>query len=109
MSNVTKPLCSIFWQDRLVPETIINAFPFFPELRTQLQCERNLIPSDWRERVHCFLFFGWDFRHISNNKLKFQVDPNMNEWLNNKKRFINEVQTKPQNIKDGFLRFVLRL
>ena len=32
-----------------------------------------------------FLFLSWDFKHISNNKLKIQVDPSFDAWLNDPK------------------------
>ncbi|CAN0422834.1 unnamed protein product, partial [Ectocarpus fasciculatus] len=72
--NIKPDMIDIYWQDRLVPETKLTMLPFMPECKTPLQCEKNLVPVDWRDRLHGFLFFGWDFRHISNNKLKFQVD-----------------------------------
>lgn len=105
--NIKPDMIDIYWQDRLVPETKLTMLPFMPECKTPLQCEKNLVPVDWRDRLHGFLFFGWDFRHISNNKLKFQVDPNMNEWLNDKNRFRDEVLSEPKQISNVFLRLVL--
>lgn len=98
------PTCSVYWQDRLVPETEITSFPFFPEWKTARMCEQNSVPVDWRDRIRGFLFFGWDFRHISNNKLKFQVDPNMNDWLNNKRRYRTEIKTAPMKLSEHFQR-----
>jgi hypothetical protein len=98
------PMCSVYWQDRLVPETEITALPFFPEWKLARICELNNVPVDWRDRIRGFLFFGWDFRHISNNKLKFQVDPNMDEWLNNKRRYKSEMKTMPMKLPEIFQR-----
>lgn len=95
---------SVYWQDRLVPETQLASLPFFPDCRTQHQCEKESIPVGWRDRLHAFLFFGWDFKHISNNKLKFQVDPNLDEWLNDKKRYRDDVKTDPKHLTPVFLR-----
>ena len=36
--------------------------------------------------VKGYLFFDWNFIHISNNKLKIQVEPNLDEWLNTKSK-----------------------
>lgn len=98
------PMMSVYWQDRLVPETTLNSLPFLPDVKTLVQCEREGIPFNWRQRLRGFLFFGRDFRHISNNKLKFQVDPNMNDWLNDKSRFKYEVTTDPKHLENEFLR-----
>jgi hypothetical protein len=98
------PMCSVYWQDRLVPETEITSLPFFPEWRLARICEQNNVPVDWRDRIRGFLFFGWDFHHISNNKLKFQVDPNMDEWLNNKRRYRSEIKTMPMKLSEHFQR-----
>lgn len=94
----------VYWQDRLVPETKLTTLPFMPDCRTPVQCQNMEVPVNWRDRLQGFLFFGWDFRHISNNKLKFQVDPNLNEWINNKHRFRDEIQTQPNSLPKAFLR-----
>jgi hypothetical protein len=99
-----KLACSVYWQDRLVPETEIKTLPFYPSAKSATQCDQEKIPVKWRDRVRGFLFFGWDFRHISNNKLKFKVDPNMDAWLNDKARFKNEIRSKPNHISEAFLR-----
>jgi hypothetical protein len=104
-AKVRPPMVSVYWQDRLVPETTLSALPFLPDCKTPLQCGIAGIPTNWRDRIQGFLFFGWDFRHISNNKLKFQVDPNMNEWLNNKNRFKNEIETTPTHLSSVCLRY----
>lgn len=94
---------SIFWQDRLVPETTVSRLSFFPDYKNRFQCIRNEIAENWKARIKGFLFFDWSFNHISNNKLKIQVDPNLEDWLNQK---VNIQQTilKPAKCADQFLR-----
>lgn len=101
--DVKPAMVDVYWQDRLVPETKLTALPFIPDAKTSAQCDKLEIPANWRDRLHGFLFFGWDFKHISNNKLKFQVDPSMDDWLNDKNRFRDEIQSDPKSLKDRFL------
>eukprot|EP01038_Epipyxis_sp_PR26KG_P014495 gene14495-19457_t len=78
-------LFHVFWQNRLVPETFVEQLPFFPAgAKTKGQCDKKQIAVNWRNRIKGFLFFDWSFKHISNNKLKIQVDPNLNDWINSK-------------------------
>ena len=103
-SKVGASMINVYWQDRLVPETTLSALPFFPDYKRPSMCETMGIPANWRDRLQGYLFFGWDFPHISNNKLKFQVDPNLDEWLNNKSRFRDEIETNPKHLSNTFLR-----
>ena len=98
-------ICSLYWQDRLVPEAELKALPFLPDARTEGQCRNMKLPVRWRDRLRGCMFFNWEFRHISNNKLKFQVDPNINEWINDKKRFRDEAKCKPLDIQKKFLEY----
>lgn len=75
---------SIYWQNRLVPETGIDRLSFFPTARSRLQCSMERIPENWRGRIKGFIFFNNKFTHISNNKLRLQVDPDLETWLEKK-------------------------
>ncbi len=91
----TSFLCSVYWQDRLVPEAVLELLQFFP---TKAKAKANHLPTDWKSRVHCFLFFDWRFKHISNNKLKFQVEPSLKEWF-------NKVEiSKPARLSEEFIK-----
>jgi hypothetical protein len=79
----SKNIC-IYWQNRLVPETGIDRLPFFPIARSRFQCCMEGIPENWRGRIKGFLFFNNKFTHISNNKLRLQVDPDLETWLEKK-------------------------
>ncbi len=73
----------VYWQDRLVPETILTQIPFVPSSPQMLALmEKDGISKRWKDRLMGFLFFDWEFRHISNNKLKIKVEPDLNTWLN---------------------------
>jgi hypothetical protein len=56
------PTFSIYWQDRLVPESTVNRLPFFPTCTTRYDCSREDIPERWKFRIKGFLFFDWDFQ-----------------------------------------------
>jgi hypothetical protein len=73
------PVFNVYWQSRLVPETAVCNLPFFP-----IRSNKSNIPQDWKSRVKGYLFLDGTFKHISNNKLKITVDPNFDEWINNK-------------------------
>lgn len=75
---------SIYWQNRLVPETGIDRLPFFPTAHTRYNCSMEKISENWRGRVKGFIFFNNKFTHISNNKLRLQVDPDLETWLEKK-------------------------
>lgn len=75
---------SIYWQNRLVPETGLDRMPFFPIARNRFQCSMEGISENWRGRVKGFIFFNNKFTHISNNKLRLQVDPDLETWLEKK-------------------------
>lgn len=76
---------SVFWQNRLVPESTAKKLFFFPTWSKHQLAEKG-ISDRWQERVRGLLFFDWNFQFISNNKLKLQLDPNMDEWLNDAHR-----------------------
>jgi hypothetical protein len=75
------PVFSVYWQHRLVPQTEIIHFPHLPIARTLLQCETNNISIYWRERLKGYIFFSASWKKISNNKLRFTVNPNLSEWM----------------------------
>ena len=94
---------SVFWQDRLVPESVVSSLPFFPFLKRKSVQAKNAgeIAANWTERIKGFLFFDWSFTQISNNKLKIQVDPNLHEWINSKSVESNTI-FNPKEIKKSF-------
>jgi hypothetical protein len=101
---VDVPTINIFWQDRLVPEsTLQNLNLAFPNAYTVGKCEQQKLPRNWKGRVRGYLFFDWTFRHISNNKLKLQVDPNLETWINSK-AVIDKCTTRPKNSKAELLK-----
>lgn len=77
---------SVYWQNRFVPETTLKRLPFFPTSRNRMQCSSDKIPLNWKDRIKGFIFFDNKFSHISNNKLRLQVDPNLEEYLTMKAR-----------------------
>lgn len=60
------------------------------------------MPLNWDYRVKGFLFFDWSFKHISNNKLKIQVDPNIDEWINSKP-VESQITTMPKELNKQFV------
>ena len=97
------PTFTIYWQDRLVPQSSVMKLPFFPKsVETFAKCKNKSISYNWMNRIKGFLFFDWNFRHISNNKLKIQI-PDINEWLNH----TNTVLTfNPTRVVANFLLFL---
>lgn len=76
-------MIQVYWQNRLVPESILSHLPFFPSTHSNSAVsKKDSVAKDWKNRIGGFLFFDWSFRHISNNKLKILVEPNLNTWLN---------------------------
>jgi len=71
------------WMNRLVPESFVNELPFFSIVKqyTELQLPTKFIPLNWKARIKGYLFFDRNFP-ITNNKLRIQVDPDINLWLN---------------------------
>ena len=98
------PTFTIYWQDRLVPQSSVMRLPCFPDLITLAQCNSESIAFKWMNRVKGFLFFDWNFRHISNNKLKIQI-PDINQWLNDKQR-IKDITFKPTGTNAIFKKFL---
>jgi hypothetical protein len=83
----------VFWQNRLVPQTINLLLPFYPKVKEVTKS--NVV---WGERVVAFLFLDWSFPYISNNKLKINLLEN--EWINNKQTFTKA----PKNAKEKFIK-----
>jgi hypothetical protein len=79
----------VFWQNRLVPQTVNLLLPFYPKVK-----EVTNSKIVWEERVVSFLFLDWTFPYISNNKLKINMLEN--EWISNKLAFTKA----PKSAKD---------
>ena len=98
------PTFSTFWVNRLVPASFVNKLPFFPKTNKKL-IEEN-IPLDWLNRVKGFLFFDRDFP-ITNNKLRIQIDPDIDSWLNDKKVENRDViNFQPRTAPDEFRKWL---
>jgi hypothetical protein len=81
-SSRTNQSCfKVFWQNRLVPEALLQRLNFFPKTDTMKMDE--FVEKNWRQRIIGFLFLDWHFHYISNNKLKICLEPEM--WINHKK------------------------
>ncbi len=96
---------NVYWQNRLVPETVVENLPFLPK-RSFGTSNRFNIPKDWKSRVKGYLFLDGTFKHISNNKLKITVYPNLDTWINDKE-IAKQILYKPrtsQNITELFSR-----
>jgi hypothetical protein len=96
-------LFRIYWQNRLVPETQLTKLSFFPEAKTWTQCNQKGIPHAWRHRIKGFLFFDANFHNISNNKLKLQVDPDLETWITSKRVENNSLFWPNTNIDKRFV------
>jgi hypothetical protein len=88
------PVFNVYWQNRLVPETAVWNLPFFPKRSSTT----SNIPQDWKDRVKGYLFLDGTFKHISNNKLKITVYPNLDTWINDKETFNNTFFKPKKNI-----------
>jgi hypothetical protein len=71
--TLSKSECLIrcYWQNRLVPESIVQKLPFFKEVDKR---RVEGISPKWKERVVGVLFLDWQYDDISNNKLKLLHD-----------------------------------
>jgi hypothetical protein len=58
-----------YWQNRLVPDSIVRNLPFFKEVEQRHRAEG--ISPKWRGRMIGIFFLDWQFDDISNNKLRF--------------------------------------
>ena len=85
--SVLDDVFSVFWGDRLVPETEMRSLPFFPRAKTRLQCESAQLPENWAGRIKGFLFLDWEFKHIQNNKLQIKI-PDFEYYLREQEKFI---------------------
>jgi hypothetical protein len=94
---------SVLWQNRLVPLSTLIKLPFFPTASSKSQCDSELLPEKWRNRLKGYIFFDWKFHHISNNKLRIQVDPAIGEWMNHRDR-VKQITYTPQATKQAFLK-----
>jgi hypothetical protein len=94
----------VYWQNRLVPETLLAQMPFFPNAKSASQCDELNIPHDWKDRIRGFLFFDSKFDSISNNKLKIKADPDFDTWINDKD-VKKKITYNPKYTQKEFLRF----
>jgi hypothetical protein len=108
------PTFNTFWVHRLVPASIVRRLAFFPKkgngLKMGTDKDAPQIPADWMGRIKGFLFFDRDFP-ITNNKLRIQVDPDIDTWLNDKvtdkKLNSNEIISyAPRNIQEEFKKWL---
>ena len=104
------PTFNVYWLDRLVPETEVNflgshtaSSAFFPHVDTLSKSHSEGIPLNWQMRVKGYLFCSKDFP-ITNNKLKFQLDPNFESWLNNKKFVCDVLYVPGKSILHSWMR-----
>lgn len=99
-------LFNILWMNRLVPESYVDELPFFSSIKqyTALQLPTKFIPINWKARIKGYLFFDRDFP-ITNNKLRIQVDPDINLWLNSYRR--DQFSYKPTKIQSLFESWVV--
>ena len=97
------PVVSCYWQNRMMPLSSLQKLPFFPDAKSKSQCDNEKLPENWRGRLKGYLFFDWNFRHISNNKLRIQVDPNIDDWINAKERG-KDIHFSPTTAKNQFLK-----
>eukprot|EP01037_Dinobryon_pediforme_P022119 gene22119-23170_t len=81
-SKLDTSIFRVFWQDRLVPESTVSSLPFFKNVQNKsaLAAKGENLSDKWHSRIRGYLFFDWNFTQISNNKLKIQVDPSLNDW-----------------------------
>ena len=73
---------SIFWHNRLVPETVLNRFPLFKNIFSDIDCDRLGIARNWKNRLKGFLFFDGDFNNIKTSKL-ITMEPSLEAYLEN--------------------------
>lgn len=99
---------NVIWARRLVPDTIVSKLPFFPKASTKGTSDKANLPENWRCRMKGFLFLDWNWRHISNNKLAIQIDPNFDNWLMTKAH-PTYASISHQTIIAEFLTYVARI
>jgi hypothetical protein len=83
----------IFWQNRFVPEANVPRLHFYPDSET---IKMNVdVKKQWKRKVVGFLFLDWNFRSISNNKLKITLKPE--EWV-----LHSNITAEPRGINTKF-------
>jgi hypothetical protein len=60
-----------YWQNRLVPYSIVRNLPFFEEVYQRQRAEG--VSPNWRRRMIGVLFLDWHFDGISINKLRIST------------------------------------
>ena len=94
---------SVFWSDRLVPETKLKSLSFFPKINKLQELVKKKIPGKWHSRLKGFLFFDHRYEKISNNKLK--ILSNL-ELLLNSEKSIGPLKFTPRNPQDDMLKWI---
>ncbi len=77
-------LIRCYWQNRLVPFSVLHRLPFMENVEHALRNAKQHISTKWRSRIVGILFFDWQFHDIANNKLRFSCD--IIEFFNQNKR-----------------------
>lgn len=72
---------SVYWEGRLVPETVLEKLPFFDDFNTDAKCETSKVAVKWKNRVFGVIFLDSSFSLISNNKLRLRTAPSLEELL----------------------------
>lgn len=72
----------VYWEGRLVPETIAKELPFFEKFKTPSKCIAAKVPVQWKRRVCGQLFLDSSYHAIAKNKLRLFAQPDFNHWLN---------------------------
>jgi hypothetical protein len=92
----------VFWVNRLVPQTTMRNLPFIPKANGVQQCEQHQISVKWHERIKGFVFLDHSWDNISNNKLKIQVDPDLDTYINDRVR-PDDITYMPKNAVPTFM------
>lgn len=82
-----------YWQNRLLPESVLKHLPFMNEIDTAWKNSEAGISPRWRNRIVGALFFDWQFKDISHNKLKLLIDPE-NELRRRDVRVLNTLRVE---------------
>ena len=94
-SDLANRLFDIYWVNRFVPQSTLSTAPFFPKnLDSVNKCDYANVPVNWKDRLRGFIFFDHEWGCISNNKLKIQVDPDIDAYINT--RCSGEVKIDPE-------------
>lgn len=95
----------VYWEGRLVPQTIVKELPLFKPYKEARKCFDAGVPIRWRRRVCGQIFLDSTFQHIANNKIKLNLPggQTLEGWLNH---YSSELLSN--QLKELFKRFVSR-